>query len=334
MNSKNKDKFSIDLNSFIHVDKKKAWKNVTNTISQNNAVNRRRKLVLFSAVASFVAVIVTVIYMLNEKENHYMSDRESGKNKEIVIYTEGGEKTTLKENNTIVNKEGRVAVASKIISNANTLENITVEVPSGKNYTITLSDETIVVLNANSKIIYPSKFEGSVRKIAIDGEAFFEVKKSDTLFVVTTQGVDIKVYGTKFNVNSYSQGRIETTLICGSVGISINGDREVILRPNQISVSDLNTKISSIKEVQIHKYTAWLSGYFRYDRDSLTRMLKDMTHWYDVDIEIDECNLDNILMTGSFDKNSPIEDLITSIEGTTKLKFIKERGDAYRIVNH
>lgn len=335
MNSKNSKNFSIDLNSFIHVDKDKAWQNINNTIFKHDKTIKKRKLFLFGAVASIFAVIVigSVTNILNEKESNHVGDRKIDKIKEIVIYTEGSEKIIVKDSNTIVNKRGNIAVASKVISSADTVKNIIVEVPFGKTHTIILSDETKVTLNSNSKIIFPSKFEKNVRKVEIYGEAFFEVKKSDIQFVVETRGVNITVYGTKFNVNAYSQDQVEMVLISGSVGVSINGNSEVIVKPNQISVSNLNTKKSSIKDIETNKYTAWISGYFMYDRDSLKRMLDDMTNWYDVDIAIDNCNLNDILMTGSFDKHSPIEDIITSIEGTTKIKFIKERGDSYKIVN-
>lgn len=334
MNSKNTKKFSIDLNSFIHVDKDKAWKNVNNTISKYDKTIKRRKLLLLGAAVSIFAVIMigSITSIFNEKKSPHVNNTEMGKIEEIIIYTEGSEKIIIKDSNTIVNKNGNIAVESNIISSSDTIKTIIVEVPFGKTHSIILSDETKVTLNANSKIIFPSKFEQNVRKVEIHGEAFFEVKKSNIQFVVATRGVNIKVYGTKFNVNAYSQDQVEMVLISGSVGISINGNPEVILKPNQISVSNLNTKKSIVKEIETNKYTAWLSGYFMYDRDSLTRMLNDMTSWYGVNIVIDNCNFENTLMTGSFDKNSPIEDIITSIEETTKLKFIKERRDRYRII--
>ncbi|MFQ9021073.1 MAG: FecR domain-containing protein [Parabacteroides merdae] len=50
-------------------------------------------------------------------------------------------------------------------------------VPTGQRVNITLSDGTNVWLNARTKIVYPAVFDKSVRQVAVDGEAYFDVAK-------------------------------------------------------------------------------------------------------------------------------------------------------------
>jgi len=73
---------------------------------------------------------------------------------------------------------------------------------------LTLPDNSIIYLNANSVIRIPETEHGRTRRILLDeGEAYFEVAR-DSLrpFVVqTASGVQIEVLGTAFNVRSYKK---------------------------------------------------------------------------------------------------------------------------------
>ncbi|GGH12189.1 FecR family protein [Sphingobacterium alkalisoli] len=68
----------------------------------------------------------------------------------------------------------------------------------------TLPDGTKVWLNADSKISFALQFIKKTREIILDGEAYFEVSKDkDHPFIVKSNGQQIEVLGTQFNVNSY-----------------------------------------------------------------------------------------------------------------------------------
>src|SRR5690606_22979981 len=76
---------------------------------------------------------------------------------------------------------------------------------AGQIKNITLSDGTLVYLNANSILKIPKKFTGNRRIISLTGEAYFEVVK-DSLrpFTVQTQKSETTVLGTKFNLSAYA----------------------------------------------------------------------------------------------------------------------------------
>jgi transmembrane sensor len=112
-----------------------------------------------------------------------------------------------------------------------------VTVPFGARSQVTLSDGTKVWLNAGSKLKYPAYFSGDTRDVYLEGEAFFDVTHIEhKIFIVKTSGLNIKVYGTQFNVKSYpEESVIQTTLIKGSVEVEKAGksDQKVLLKPNQ-----------------------------------------------------------------------------------------------------
>ncbi|MDE6403713.1 MAG: FecR family protein, partial [Muribaculaceae bacterium] len=73
-----------------------------------------------------------------------------------------------------------------------------VSTPRGKDYKITLEDGTVVWLNAESSLQYPSRFTGTTRHVHLKGEAYFKVAKNpDRQFIITTDRMDVRVLGTE-----------------------------------------------------------------------------------------------------------------------------------------
>ena len=86
-------------------------------------------------------------------------------------------------------------------------------IPHGRIYTVVLSDSTIVTLNAESELIFPNNF-GDVREVSLKGEAYFQVAKTGSPFIVHADNINIRVLGTKFNISNYPNERnIKTTLV-------------------------------------------------------------------------------------------------------------------------
>jgi transmembrane sensor len=119
---------------------------------------------------------------------------------------------------------------------------VMVSTPRGGTYQITLPDGTHVWLNADSKISFPSQFIGKERRVLlVNGEAYFEVVKVvapatrevaaarsgrprnnvRVPFIVESNGQEVEVLGTHFNINAYKdEPDTKTTLLEGSVRVS------------------------------------------------------------------------------------------------------------------
>lgn len=106
---------------------------------------------------------------------------------------------------------------------------------------ITLSDGSSIILQPDSRLSYPVKFNGSERKVYLSGEAFFEISKNpEQPFLVYANEVVTKVVGTSFRVKAFTDQRdIEVVVRTGKVNVSSKGsasglDKEyVLLLPNQ-----------------------------------------------------------------------------------------------------
>ncbi len=112
-------------------------------------------------------------------------------------------------------------------------------VPLGSRSEIVLPDGSRVNLNAGSTLRYNVNFGIESRDLWLDGEGFFDVRKSAVPFIVRSGTVQIKAVGTSFNVRAYSSEKhIETTLVNGKVIVTDTDHRETAskettLLPNQ-----------------------------------------------------------------------------------------------------
>lgn len=182
-----------------------------------------------------------------------------------LAYKEDGHKATLKE-----------------------VQYNTVSTPRGGQYQLVLADGSKVWLNAASSIRFPAAFIGKERDVEITGEVYFEVAHNASKpFIVKANGVDIKVLGTSFNVNAYEdESTIKTTLLEGSVEVSMGRGNSFLKPGDQAVVSDKSDKILVNKNANIEEVVAWKNGLFYFDEDNVETVMKKIARWYDVDVEI------------------------------------------------
>ena len=135
---------------------------------------------------------------------------------------------------------------------------------------VLLPDSTVVHLNSESSLRYPTFFAGDVRQVELNGEAYFDVTQHPRKrFIVSTpHHSQVEVYGTSFNVEAYgNETPISTTLIEGSVGFIYKNSKgkfqKSMLSPRQKLVYSPQTGdikcYATSGESEIHGKTASLS---------------------------------------------------------------------------
>ncbi len=209
-------------------------------------------------------------------------------------------------------------------------------VPKGFQYKLTLADGTKVWLNANSTLYYPSNFRGIERLVELAGEAYFEVARNEKMpFVVKTRTSRVQVLGTHFNISAYTDDEVEkTTLAEGSVKVS-QGTHNVVLKPGQQGVvANKNTEIK-VQEANLKQILAWKEGYFLFKDDNIRDVMKQISRWYNVDIEY-ETSSDGKIFGGIYSKSKDLEELLKGLEltGIVKFKIIPEEsiGKGRRVI--
>lgn len=205
----------------------------------------------------------------------------------------------------------------------------TIVTPRGGEYNLQLPDGSKISVNASSTIRYPLQFDREKREVELDGEAYFEVKQmvknNKTIpFIVKTREQTLKVLGTSFNINSYSD-QIETTLVEGKVELSYPNSKGRLLNPNQQSRYNSKDESFDIKDVDPFYTIAWKNGNFAFENASLNTVMKDLERWYDVEVDY-RGNISKIRFSGTISKYEHIDKVLKAIELTGSVKFkIEER---------
>lgn len=208
-------------------------------------------------------------------------------------------------------------------------------IPFGNRSKATLSDGTVVWLNAGSRLVYPSQFTGETREVSLYGEAFFEVTHNEDMpFIVKTSAIDIKVLGTQFNVSAYSDNNIiQTVLEEGSIAIRRKGnhlfERDLILKPNQMNVFNLQTEESKVYLVEARDYSLWREGLLKFDEMKLEVILKKVERYYNIQITTEKPAIENLKVSGKLDLNQDIIEVLEYLGKVSRKKFVRINNSEY-----
>ena len=188
------------------------------------------------------------------------------------------------------------------------------ETPRGQKSKIQLPDGTIAWLNAESKLQYPEIFDDSVRKIYLEGEAFFDVKHDKSRpFVIDMNGGRIKVLGTSFNVRVYpgEQG-IETTVLTGKVAFQSEDDASSYILPGEQVIYHKLDKVLIKQPIDTGKIVAWTRGELIFRDESLKDVARELERWFDIKMNVRNKKLLKCRITANFN-NKSLEEILKNI---------------------
>ena len=301
--------------TFDHKQKDLLGKRITHTI---NTAKRRNLIIRISTAAVFLLLIgITTFFTMNKESEISVFARNnqsipltgntrlilSGKeeiqiqsDQSKIAYTGNGKEIQIDSS-----RVQQVVEDDKMVYN-------TVVVPYGKRTQITLSDNSSVWLNSGSKLIYPARFAAEKREVYLEGEAIFEVSHNKQKpFHVITRDVEVKVLGTVFDISAYTDDATSSTILeSGSVEMkyktnSLLNQSKVTMVPGMLAVYDPIEKTVQQTQVNTKLYTSWREGYFVFERQSLGEILKKLSRYYNVSIQLNDQSLANETFTGPLD---------------------------------
>lgn len=182
--------------------------------------------------------------------------------------------------------------------------------PYGVVSKIVLPDSSVVYLNSGSSLRYPVVFKGKTRNVLLKGEGYFDVTKDPKrMFVVQTDLMEVKVFGTRFDVKTFADENVfETTLIEGSVGVYKNLHSEEIIRlkPDQRLSYNSQTGKMSVNKVDAVLLSSWASGRYYFEKETLPVIAKKLERSFNIPIQINSRVLNDAKFSGLFDKNKTV----------------------------
>ena len=179
---------------------------------------------------------------------------------------------------------------------------VEIKAPAWTRAQFNLPDGTTGWLNSNSSIKYYGNFT-SDRKIALKGEAFFDVfKDKKRPFIVSTPEINVKVLGTKFNIASYENEKtVEVVLEEGKLLLNEVGmNKSFTMKPNDLIVYNKVQKDFSTEVIQPQKYVSWKEGKLVFRNDPLNVVARRLERWYNIDIEVNVNSGEDIRWRATF----------------------------------
>ena len=212
-----------------------------------------------------------------------------------------------------------------------TFADISVEAPLGSKTKLYLPDGTLVWLNAGSRMTYSQGFGVYNRKVELEGEGYFEVKRNEKIpFFVKTKDLQLQVLGTKFNFRDYPEDHeVVVSLLEGKVGLNnlLREEKEAVLSPDERAVLNKANGLLTVESVTASNASQWTDGYLFFDEELLPDIAKELERSYNVKIHIANDSLKTFRFYGNFVRREQnIQEVLEALASTEKMQYkIEER---------
>jgi hypothetical protein len=299
--------------------------NTSNEITVNRApeipvISSRRPRVLSTWLVAAVTLVIisSLLYFFIAG-----TDKQPvpiAKNK-IVIPSSGDIQLLLDNGKTILlpGSEGNVISMAALTSKEG--EWGTLLIPTGKDYKVLLADGSAVHLNAWSSLRFPFSFSGKVREVFLSGEAYFTIaQKAEKPFIVHSGSTAVKVLGTSFNINAYSDSLITTSLVEGSILTSNDEEPEIQLQPGTEAIYRKGY-LRQIHPFDENITLAWRKGQYNYYNESLGTLETVIRHWYGKQLLFKDSALSAKKLTGIIERDKPLTDFLDGLGKTSGLTY-------------
>lgn len=197
----------------------------------------------------------------------------------------------------------------------------TIQTDYGEKRSINLSDGSVIILAANSKIAYNENWlEKSVKRISLEGEAYFSIApqeiKGQPKFVVETEDGSASVWGTRFAMDTYGDGT-RVVLEEGEVRVlpdkaKSSAKNATSVKPGQMAQYNGLKNSVELKEVNPQVHTSWTTNKLFFDNTPLSVLAKRIERTYGVEVIVENQEILQRNLSGSVDFRS-LEGLTSAV---------------------
>lgn len=201
--------------------------------------------------------------------------------------------------------------------------------PMGEIFAVTLPDGSRVELNGGTTLSYERGFgaglldRSGVRRVHLDGEAFFDVVSDGRPFEVKTFNAVVQVLGTEFNVKSWSTSPSMDTRVAVKSGQVRVSPGDVDLVANQSVRIVAGDEVQSVRlEDELDLVLNWRNRGFSVLGEPLSAAFMQMERQYGVEIELN-APLDSQVQVVYYRNEPSLEMLLGDLCAAHGLKFRK-----------
>jgi transmembrane sensor len=257
---------------------------------QHTSYSRSSRSSLFSWMARIAAVIVlgfTLLYLNNSRET-------------------AEQQTTVDEVKSLMN-----------------IRYYTLSTGKGEKATLSLSDGSVIQMNAESRLIYPNYFGADSRELEFEGEGYFKISPDKSRpFRVKCNNTITEVTGTEFNIRS-RDNHISVTVVEGSVKTfsSQSSEGVAVVKGEMVTLKSTGTFSRPVR-VDTKHFLAWRENKISFSRTPLTQVAAELERCYsNIDIVVAD-SVKKKTITGMFDTNS-LDEILSVFSLTLDIKVSK-----------
>ncbi|NML22327.1 FecR family protein [Pseudoflavitalea sp. G-6-1-2] len=211
-----------------------------------------------------------------------------------------------------------------------------------------LEDQSRVDLSPGSEIVFMQPLDSNKRDIHLEGEAVFHVAKDkDRPFTVYTHKFSTTALGTVFRIKAINHQNLSSVkLISGKVVVKDLGKKSVpvFLHPgeecrfsnkdNRLLLSnEFEEEVVRVPKISMKPATRPAeNNEISFSNSALEEVLLKLGDLYQVTIDASQVSLTGRTFTGSFAKDQPIEDVLSTIAALNNFKVLHQ-GSVYTLGN-
>lgn len=188
---------------------------------------------------------------------------------------------------------------------------------------IHLPDGSTVILNANSKLDYPSAFNGKTREVYLSGEAYFDIKHHSLQpFLVHTGNITTKVLGTAFDIKAYPGDiAIDVTVTRGRVQV-LKGNKSLgLITVNQQIAYSKITEAAEKRVVDTRPVIAWKPEDIIFNDITMAEAVKKIESKFNVTIEFVNPAIKNCRVSATFSEEDVLDEMLTVLCAVSKAGY-------------
>lgn len=193
-----------------------------------------------------------------------------------------------------------------------------------------LPDGTEVKLNSESNLSFGKNFNKSSREVKLVGEGYFDVRKGNLLFIISTDIASVRVLGTQFNVMA-RDSLFEVAVNEGVVTVTSNHDsKDSVTLTKGYSTRFQKGEIPKPPQlIRFEQYPGWIHERMTFYESSLKLVVEEIERRFDVTIKIAKTVNHETLITGLFNTED-FDNLLSAICLSIKKNHRVENG-VYKI---
>lgn len=293
----------------------------------------------FWLVAASVSLVIALWFLLQNKgkEEILPFDKESqtsvalqpGSNKAVLTLADGKQVDLAIAPDRLIQltgtshvqkpADGELVYGTGSISDVDTGYH-TLSTPTGGQFKLTLPDGTRVWLNAATTLRYPAVFNSKERVVSLQGEAYFDVARNESLpfRVLLNENAGVTVLGTEFNIRNYqNDSASDISLVEGKVSVRSNNNAVSLEPGTQASIK--GNSVHKNSTIDLEEVTAWKDGLFVFHDATIETIMKQVERWYDAEV-VYESEIRQ-LFNATIQRNEPLPKLLHLLELTGHVHF-------------